>query len=361
MGIAGGTRLAVHRSNVDDYAAPLGYHLLRCSLRAQESTLEIHGQHKIPLSFVNIDNEAAGIEPGIVDQDVQSSECLDRLLSQSCRFAAICNVRNQIDSLTIPGFDLLSRPAGRLGIKIADYHLRPFARQPKSDCPANTLACPCDHYYPVDQLHRPVSIGKNSKGWINFLKVGDLHLLEIFPRLFIVELIDDLRFSFAFQYDVPFPAMLVINTIREEHVMMPGDIISNQCLTPLQDGFAGCIAESLGSQASLVKDVIAIQQLEQLLADFRKSIIGIDREGLVGGAIFQYQSILITLSVEDTVWKKDMKMPFFPVGKPAPGFFADLINGDFLHGCDPLVKSRTDDGHLLKGTTASILTSPGRV
>ena len=75
VGSAESGALGAPRRDIDDSPRlPLLHPMPREGLRDQERSLQIGVQHRIPGGFVHVEYPVGGIQPGIVDEDVETAE-----------------------------------------------------------------------------------------------------------------------------------------------------------------------------------------------------------------------------------------------------------------------------------------------
>ena len=81
--------------------------------RRCEVALEVDGDHRVPLLLGHVHEHAVAEDPGVVDEDVEAPERVDRLLHHLARLREVGDVRAVRDRLAAGGLDLLRRPAAR--------------------------------------------------------------------------------------------------------------------------------------------------------------------------------------------------------------------------------------------------------
>src|SRR5438093_11530179 len=81
------------RSDIDDPAEALAHHVCERVLAQQKSASQHHADEKIPLLFGKVLNRRHVLEPGVVDQDVEATELVNRSLDELLSFLAPRDVR----------------------------------------------------------------------------------------------------------------------------------------------------------------------------------------------------------------------------------------------------------------------------
>ena len=96
-GVVGLANVAEHRDRgrIDDAAATLRAQVRLRRLGHQERALQVDVQYLIPLRFAEFDGQGVAVDPGVVDDDVQSAERLDRPLHERGRVGRAADVAGQ--------------------------------------------------------------------------------------------------------------------------------------------------------------------------------------------------------------------------------------------------------------------------
>jgi hypothetical protein len=78
--------------DVDDRSGALPNHVGRDELRAVEDTLQVGVVHGVPLLFCHFQKGLAGIDAGVVDQDIDAAKASDRVVDHFCHGIATAGV-----------------------------------------------------------------------------------------------------------------------------------------------------------------------------------------------------------------------------------------------------------------------------
>src|SRR5215475_2468277 len=85
------------RSDVDDPAKPLPNHVCERVFAEKKRASQHHADEKIPLLFGKVLNRRYVLEPGVVDQDVDATELVNRSLDELLRVLAprdVCSLEH---------------------------------------------------------------------------------------------------------------------------------------------------------------------------------------------------------------------------------------------------------------------------
>ena len=155
--IAGEGEFLVYGADLDDLARPLlGEQVVHERLRREEDAFEVDVQDPVIVRLRNLDEWGVLLDPGVVDEDVERPELLDRLIDQAAGLVGAGEIRLDQHATTAGRFDFgqrLSRLA--VDVEIVDDDVRPLASQPDGDRPADPAAAARDHCPLADQSHRP--------------------------------------------------------------------------------------------------------------------------------------------------------------------------------------------------------------
>ena len=107
-------------------------------MRRREVALEVHLDHRVPLVLLHVHEHAVAEDPGVVDEDVEAAEALDRRLHHAFGAGEVGDVLAVRDRLAAERLDLaddvVRRPfaralAGERRAEVVDDDLRAGARE----------------------------------------------------------------------------------------------------------------------------------------------------------------------------------------------------------------------------------------
>src|SRR2546428_11452376 len=141
------------RSDIDDPAEALAHHVCERILTQQKGASQHHADEKIPLLFGKVLNRRHVLDPGVVDQNVEATEPVNRSLDELLGVLAPRDVRSLEQGFSSDGLYRTNRRLPRWLAEVSDDNIRARLGQSYCDGFADPAARACDNCYTAIQAH----------------------------------------------------------------------------------------------------------------------------------------------------------------------------------------------------------------
>ena len=141
------------RGDIDDTTAALLDHLLRRPLQAEEDAFRVHPMDAIPVLFRQVHDIRAPRNAGIVDDDIEATECRDRFRNHRVDLRHVADILFQGQAFHLILRRIVRRRLGRDHVDIGGNDLRAGFRHGNGDGLADTVARPRNQSDFVFQEH----------------------------------------------------------------------------------------------------------------------------------------------------------------------------------------------------------------
>src|ERR1700693_1403529 len=134
----------MHRSQVDDAAAALAVHIPDRGTSGQKCTVEVNGEHALPISKLELFERRNHLIAGVADQDVDTAECPDHSSHRGIDLFFTAYIDPQCDRCRPVLYEFPSRLIGADSIQIDHRQFGPGASESARDLATNA-ACRAGH------------------------------------------------------------------------------------------------------------------------------------------------------------------------------------------------------------------------
>src|SRR5438128_118020 len=141
------------RSDIDNPAEALAHHVCERVLAQQKGASQHHADEKIPLIFGKVLNRRHVLEPGVIDQDVEATEPVNRSLDESLGVLAPRDVRWLEHGFSSDGLYRTNRCLPSRLVEVSDDNMHTRLGQSDRGGFADPAARACDDSYTAIQAH----------------------------------------------------------------------------------------------------------------------------------------------------------------------------------------------------------------